>query len=91
MFKYKPGDTVRVREDLSENFCYPMADGSWEGTHPVPSMTRCSGKQVTISGITSDGLYTISEDCGEWFWTDAMFVPAEELPVDMKSFYEGGF
>ena len=91
MFKYMPGDTVRVREDLSENFCHPMADGSWEGTHPVPSMVRRSGKQVTISGITPDGLYTISEDPGEWFWTDAMFIPDEELPVDMKSFFEGGF
>lgn len=89
MFKYKPGDTVRVREDLSENCCYPMAHESW-GIHPVSSMIRHSGKQVTISGITSDGLYTISEDCGEWFWTDAMFIPAEEL-TDMKSFYEGGF
>lgn len=91
MPKYKPGDIVMVREDLSEHLCYPMADGSWEGTHVSPSMARRRGNQVTISRITSEGLYNIEEDFGQWFWTDTMFLPAAEFPVDIKSFYEGGF
>ena len=70
--KYKVGDKVKVREDLS----------TWEkydnGCCVVPSMTVFLGKTVTICEVREDiNRYKIEEDYGTWNWTDSMFEPLE--------------
>lgn len=70
--RYKVGDKVRVREDLS----------TWEkydnGCCVVPSMTVFLGKTVTICEVREDiNRYKIEEDYGTWNWTDSMFEPLE--------------
>ena len=70
--KYKVGDKVKVREDLS----------TWEeydnGCCFNSSMTVFLGKTVTICGVREDiNRYIIEEDYGTWNWTDSMFEPLE--------------
>ena len=70
--KYKVGDKVKVREDLS----------TWEeydnGCCFNSSMTVFLGKTVTIFGVREDiNRYQIEEDYGTWNWTDSMFKPLE--------------
>ena len=72
IMKYKVGDKVKVREDLS----------TWEkydnGCCVVPSMTVFLGKTVTICEVREDiNRYKIEEDYGTWNWTDSMFEPLE--------------
>lgn len=75
--KYKVGDKVRVRENLSIEERY---DGCWV----VPSMTVFLGKTVTIRKVRENtNRYEIEEDHGTWNWTDSMFEPLEsENPAD---------
>lgn len=70
--KYKVGDKVKVREDLS----------TWEeydnGCCFNSSMTVFLGKTVTICGVREDiNRYIIEEDYGTWNWTDSMFESLE--------------
>lgn len=70
--KYKVGDKVRVREDLSK----------WEeydnGCSVVPDMIAFLGKTVTIHKVWDDvDRYTIEEDDKGWNWSDSMFKPLE--------------
>ena len=70
--KYKVGDKVRVRENLS----------AWEeydnGCCFNSSMTVFLGKTVTIFDVREDiNRYQIEEDHGTWNWTDSMFEPLE--------------
>lgn len=70
--KYKVGNKVRVREDLS----------TWEeydnGCLFNSSMTVFLGKTVTICEVREDiNRYKIEEDYGTWNWTDSMFEPLE--------------
>lgn len=70
--KYKVGDKVKVREDLS----------TWEeyddGCCFNYSMTVFLGKTVTICGVREDiNRYIIEEDYGTWNWTDSMFESLE--------------
>ena len=70
--KYKVGDKVKVREDLS----------TWEeydnGCCFNSSMTVFLGKTVTICGVREDiNRYIIEEDYGTWNWADSMFEPLE--------------
>lgn len=76
--KYKVGDKVRVRENLS----------TWEeydnGCCFNSSMTVFLGKTVTIC-LVSEGInrYKIEEDGMKWNWADSMFEPLEsENPAD---------
>lgn len=75
--KYKVGDKVRVREDLSIDKTY---DGCWV----TSSMTVFLGKTVTIRRVRENiNRYEIEEDYGEWNWTDEMFESLEsENPAD---------
>lgn len=60
--KYKVGDKVRVRKDLSVDYdCYPGI---------AKEMADKAGDVVTISAINYD-YYEIVDD--EWNWTDEMF------------------
>lgn len=70
--KYKVGDKVRVREDLSV----------WEeydnGCSVVPDMIAFLGKTVTIHKVWDDiDRYTIEENDMKWNWSDSMFKPLE--------------
>lgn len=72
--RYKVGDKVRVRSDLKENTRYGEQIFS-------PDMRPFLGKIVEISEILIENLYHIKETEGgrEWFWTDEMFEPVEEM------------
>ena len=75
--KYKVGDEVRVREDLSINDTYGEC-------FFTSSMSVFLGKTVTINKVNENiNRYKIKEDDWEWYWTDEMFESAEgENPVD---------
>ena len=75
--KYKVGDKVRVREDLS-------TDKMYDGCYVTPSMILFLGKTVTIRKVCwSINRYEIKEDLGAWNWTDEMFESLEsENPAD---------
>jgi hypothetical protein len=65
MMKYKVGDKVRVRKDIS-------VKGNWGF---VEEMKQFIGKVVTISRLvdTDDDEYLILEDGGEYVWTNEIF------------------
>ena len=75
--KYKVGDKVKVREDLS-------TDKMYDGCYFTHSMILFLGKTVTISKVSwSINRYEIKEDLGTWNWTDEMFESLEsENPAD---------
>ena len=83
--KYKVGDKVRVRSDLKENTRYGEQIFS-------PDMRPFLGKIVEISEILIEDSYHIKETEGgyEWFWTDEMFEPVEEMSAAdaIKAFTE---
>ena len=69
--RYKVGDKVRVREDLSMNKKY-------DDCYFNSSMTVFLGKTVTICKVRKDiNRYKIKEDDMIWVWTDSMFEPLE--------------
>ena len=68
--KYKPGDKVRVREDLEAYREYRMESGYTDTA--VEEMLLFRGKIVTIFGF-SDNAYLVEEDTENWNWTDEMF------------------
>lgn len=85
--KYKVGDKVRVRENLS----------AWKeydnGCYVTPSMTVFLGKTVTIHKVCGNiNRYKIKEDHGKWIWSDSMFEslesknPADETNVSDEWF-----
>ena len=78
IMKYKVGDKVRVRENLSTWVEYD------KGCCVTPSMTVFLGKTVTICEVCENiNRYRIEEDYGTWNWTDGMFEPLEsENPAD---------
>lgn len=73
MPKYKPGDKVVVRPDLTEYKLYGMHNSSVK-TMATESMCKLKGKVVTISEITNGRAqaYKIQEE-QEYLWTDGMF------------------
>lgn len=68
MDKYRVGDVVRVREDLTEDRRYGTA-GIFE--YAVNDMIALAGKDVEIVGIC-DGYYRV-KDCWAYKWTENMF------------------
>ena len=69
--KYKVGDKVKVREDLSTKDEYDRCSF-------VPEMKLFLGETVTIHKVCGDiNRYEIKEDHGAWYWTDSMFEPLE--------------
>lgn len=72
--KFKVGDRVRVRTDLTVGKSYYMKNGKWRDSF-IEQMTDMKGKVVTISEAT-DQCYNIAES--DWNWTDEMF---EDKPV----------
>lgn len=74
--KFKVGDKVRVRTDLTEEHSYFMDSCNFSNTF-VDEMSVFAGKLVTIAEARSQ--YRILEDEGSWGWTDEMF--EEPFPV----------
>ena len=72
--KYKVGDKVKVKSDLKENIRYG-------GQIFVRDMAVHCGKNVEISKV-HDNAYYIKEADREWFWTDEMFEPVEEMSAE---------
>lgn len=68
MDKYRVGDVVRVRKDLTEDRKYGAA-GIFE--YAVDDMVALAGKDVEIVGIC-DGYYRVKDDL-DYNWTEDMF------------------
>ena len=80
--KFKVGDKVRVRGDLKNGERYHMASKKISEVAMGP-MVDLKGQIVTISGITSSGMYTVkecllSDASTRYRWTDEMFEPVAE-------------
>ena len=70
--KYKAGDKVRVREDLSKEEYY-------DGCYVNSEMGEFAGRVVTISRAPElTNRYGIKEDNMRWCWTDEMFKTLED-------------
>ena len=70
--KYKAGDKVRVREDLSKEEYY-------DGCYVNSEMGEFAGRVVTISRAPElTNRYGIKEDHMRWCWTDDMFKTLED-------------
>lgn len=82
--KYKVGDKVRVRKDLSDDKRYYSEDKkTWDDA--APPMIKYAGKIVTIAGVNDKvGKYDIEEDNKEWNWTDEMFEDVSKFKVGDK-------
>lgn len=78
-YKYKIGQKVRVREDLTAGAEYPMQSGESYGCNPGVNedMERYRGQLMTIERIC--GVYTLCEDGECWSWTDTMFETQKRL------------
>lgn len=82
--KYKPGDKVRVRADLSPSIDYKMENSDATDT-AVGRMLKYKGKVVTIEEINKlTKKYILKETGGHW--TDEMFEGlAEEISQKSKT------
>ena len=75
-YKFKPGDKVTVRKDLSDRKIYKMLSGEtpYNDIIAIYSMENLRGKQVTIESYDCCGstmCYRVKEN--PRFWTDEMF------------------
>lgn len=78
-YKYKVGQKVRIRKDLTAGAEYPMQSGSRCGLDPgvAEDMEKYRGRIMTIDYIK--GYYTLFEDDRQWSWSDTMFENAKPL------------
>lgn len=75
-YKFKPGDKVTVRNDLSPREPYKMLSGEtpYDAIVATASMKELRGKQVIIEGYDCCGsamCYRVKENSR--YWTDEMF------------------
>ena len=83
-YLYHPGDTVRVRPDLTDTKQYKMLSGESEGKPwgVYSWMKDYAGKEIVIRNITKDfGVYK-AKGIGNCVWTDEMFEPMHECWCD---------
>ena len=73
--KYKVGDVVKVRSDLST-----------KGINVTNRMLNFREKIVRIEKVFKNGCYRIEGDYEEWNWTDEMLEPLTE--EDIKKHFE---
>lgn len=78
-YKYKVGQKVRIRKDLTAGAEYPMQSGESYGCDSGVNedMERHRGQLMTIKRIC--GVYTLCEDDEYWSWTDTMFESPKPL------------
>lgn len=67
--KFKVGDKVRIKEDLSCNKCYKIA--------AVKDMEKYKGKIAKVKKISNEGNYILDIDNMKWIWSDDMLEPFE--------------
>lgn len=79
--KYKPGDRVRVKTDLTKDRKYYMANGVYQTA--VSDMIALGGERVTITKASEYG-YGIKEDM--FVWTDEMFESTQPIVI----YHKGG-
>ncbi len=79
-YKYKVGDKVRVRKDLTTGAEYPMQSGEKYGYDPGvnEAMETYRGQIMTIDRQIC-GVYMLCEDNHYWSWTDTMFETRKRL------------
>lgn len=84
--KYKVGDKVRIRHDLSEDEIYVN-----------PMMISLAGSLATITKVYNDGVaYAVDIDKGDWAWHDSMLEDVDETDATDKTIrpdyyqYRGG-
>ena len=80
-YRYKPGDRVRIREDLKDHKSYGMLSGP--GYHSnkkvvMPSMARLAGKEMIVEKYYAN-CYSLYDS--NWLWTDEMF---DDLSLPMS-------
>lgn len=86
-YKFKPGDKVTVRKDLSDRKIYKMLSGEtpYADIIAIYSMENLRGKQVTIESYDCCGsvmCYRVKESSR--YWTDEMFEESKK-PFTCKS------
>lgn len=86
-YKFKPGDKVTVRKDLSNRETYKMLSGETPGLNLIvtPSMEELRGKQVVIANHENCGgvsCYTVKNSAR--YWTDEMFEESKR-PLSCRS------
>lgn len=81
--KYKVGDKVMVRRDLSPNRRYNNYNSPMHDDVAVSNMFRYAGKQITVKEISKNLKY-VCEECPYYFWTDEMF---EEFTIKEEDTY----
>lgn len=86
MPKFKPGDIVRVREDLEEGEAYQMEndDGSFSSFCAVGDMLDHRGECMRVT-YACDDYYTLADSMDEdtgYVWTDQMFDESIIAPED---------
>lgn len=79
-YKYKVGQKVRIREDLTAGAKYPMQSGEEYGYDPGANenMEAHRGQIMTIERYFY-GVYELCEDREHWSWTDTMFESPKPL------------
>lgn len=77
----KPGDMIRIRDDIDEHIEYKMILSNNNKNSWVPSMAK-PGALVTIQNISQNGQYITDHSHdrdfdidGFWLYTDEMFDP----------------
>ena len=78
-YKYKIGQRVRVRNDLSTKQSYRMKSGpdyKYGSNSTNDDMMKFRGQFVHIKGF-SGGQYLLNEV--GWHWTDEMFEPESRI------------
>ena len=86
-YKFKSGDKVTVRKDLSDRKIYKMLSGEtpYADIIAIYSMENLRGKQVTIKSYDCCGsvmCYRVKESSR--YWTDEMFEESKK-PFTCKS------
>lgn len=67
--KFKVGDKVRIKEDLSCNKCYKIA--------AAKDMEKYKGKIAKVKKISNEGNYILDIDGMKWAWSDDMLEPCK--------------
>ena len=73
--KFKVGDKVTIREDLSRHELNVVSD-----------MEQYRGKVATITGVKGIDEYSIDLDDGWWHWDDSMFEEIKEEKEKFRAF-----
>ena len=71
-YKYKVGDKVRIRNDLTSSEIYSMEDGT-NSDYVDYEMKRLKGKIAVIEKCNYEGTGKYKIQGSDRYWTDGMF------------------